>query len=331
MSEADHEQNTAIPLNDRTRHPNLWFEDGNIILATKFSVFLVHRGLLSWSSPVFADMLSMPQPDIMETTLDGLPGIPVVELSDDDEQFTHLLRFCYNARYYQQYMPTTFEIISALLRMSTKYQMDGLRSEIIAHLGVIYPVTIEKYVETGKPDTQLSLFPPFEGQHFAVSNLARETGALVLLPAALWKASCEPEHNISRGSVSGDGKKHQLDPLDVRKCLAIKLEYYSIYVKTSFTIPFRTPSLCVRSGREKCSKVALVLLGAHFAQTGPCDILLHWDSFDCWSNEVCAACMEVAASLFLQTRKYLWSCLPGRLDLPGWHIVASNDSQIPQA
>ncbi|TDL16722.1 hypothetical protein BD410DRAFT_731071 [Rickenella mellea] len=91
-------QNTFIPLSDRKRHPNLWFEDGNIFLATNISIFLVHRGLLSMNSPVFADMLSMPQPETVEIAIDGLPGIPVVELSDDDGKITHLMRFCYNAR-----------------------------------------------------------------------------------------------------------------------------------------------------------------------------------------------------------------------------------------
>ncbi|TDL16711.1 hypothetical protein BD410DRAFT_696956, partial [Rickenella mellea] len=207
----------------RKRRPKLWFDDGNIILATSLSIFRVHRGMLSMNSPVFADMLSLPQPEVAENTIEGLPDIPVVELSDDDQDFTHFLRFCYNPRCGGT--PTTFGMISGLLRMSTKYQNDELRNEVISHLATAYPTTLQRYAEALKPNAQISLFPSFDGQNFAVARLARETEATVLLPAALWRSSCQPRKDILYGTVSRDRKRHQLTPMDQRICLSVKLHF----------------------------------------------------------------------------------------------------------
>ncbi|TDL15566.1 hypothetical protein BD410DRAFT_756246 [Rickenella mellea] len=190
-----------IALEDKRRHRGLWFDDGNIVLVSNASIYRVHRGFLSMNSPVFAEMLSMPQPD----TNGKLDGIPVVEISDSDADFTHLLHFFYNHRYYQGGSSTSFEKLSGLLRMSTKYQVDELRNEIISQLFFGYPSNFEDYAEAVCPRTQQRFFPPFDGQHFAVAVLARDTDASVILPAALWRSSCERFTSISNGIRSGDG------------------------------------------------------------------------------------------------------------------------------
>ncbi|TDL22642.1 hypothetical protein BD410DRAFT_704575, partial [Rickenella mellea] len=196
-------------------HANLWFEDGNIILATSFSVFRVHRGVLSINSPVFADTFSLPQPDTIENTFEGAS---VVDMCDDDE-LAHLLHVIYDRRYYRGGSETSFDKISALLRMSTKYQVDDLRNEIISHLALAYPSTLEKYMEAVDPKTQLSLFPSFTGQHFAVAGLARETNANILLPAALWRSSCESMDDILNGIQDLSGSLHRLPETDMRLCV----------------------------------------------------------------------------------------------------------------
>ncbi|TDL16691.1 hypothetical protein BD410DRAFT_730988 [Rickenella mellea] len=119
-----------ILIQHRKQHPKLWFDDGNIVLTTNLSRFRVHRGSLWMNSPVFADMLSMPQPEPsnMEITFEGVP-IVQTRMSDNCDDLAHLLNFFYNQRYYQGGTETTFEKISGLLRMSTKYQLDDLRDE----------------------------------------------------------------------------------------------------------------------------------------------------------------------------------------------------------
>ncbi|TDL16709.1 hypothetical protein BD410DRAFT_795109 [Rickenella mellea] len=50
-------------------------------------------------STVLDDMFSLPRShsDMVDLTFDGLP---IVETSDNDEDFTHLMLFFYNQRYY---------------------------------------------------------------------------------------------------------------------------------------------------------------------------------------------------------------------------------------
>lgn len=78
----------------RVRYRALWFEDGNIVLATTTLLFRVHRGLLARHSTVFEDLFSLPQP---EEQVETYEGIPVVELpGDDSEDVKHLLHCIYD-------------------------------------------------------------------------------------------------------------------------------------------------------------------------------------------------------------------------------------------
>ncbi|TDL16720.1 hypothetical protein BD410DRAFT_689424, partial [Rickenella mellea] len=206
----------------RKRHPKLWFKDGDIIFTTNATIFRVHRGVLSMHASVFADMFSLPYPnsDNVNPTFDGLP---VVEVSDADDDFAHLLHLFYDRRYYQHGTETTFDKISGLLRMSTKYQMDELRGEIISHLALAYPSMLEKYKEAIDPKVQLPLFPPFKGQHFVIVALARETDASALLPAALWRSSCSGPNDIINGFVNADGRQiFRLPAFDIPLCMKAK-------------------------------------------------------------------------------------------------------------
>ncbi|TDL16693.1 hypothetical protein BD410DRAFT_776904 [Rickenella mellea] len=316
-----------IPIQDRKQHPTLWFDDGNIVLTTNISRFRVHRGLLSMNSPVFADMLSMPQPDRIE---DGYEGLPVVEISDNDADFTHLLRFFYDHRYYQGGTETTFEKVSGLLRMSTKYQVDDLRTEIIAHLSLAYPSTLEHYMKAVDPDTQLPLFPPFHGQHFAVVHLARETDASILLPAALWRSMCMTTPGILEGTVDSNGTRHMLPPGDIRICMLTKSQIYKKLVRMESMLTKKGRLGCVRqqqnggSGVAPCTEIATSSVINHFASPGlelvdDNDMFAEMKAFEKWRHLVCHVCRHAADSTLSSHRTRWWSALPLFFGLPEWN------------
>ena len=71
------------------RDEELWFEDGNIILASHDTEFCVYKGPLMKHSPVFQDMLSLPQPDCVCT---GLTSPVVIRVSDSSQDLRHFLR-----------------------------------------------------------------------------------------------------------------------------------------------------------------------------------------------------------------------------------------------
>lgn len=81
---------SAAPPEEDThteRDEQLWFQDGNLTLVAKSIEFRVYQGPLVTHSPIFKDMLSLPQPD----DVDG-NSCPAVHLSDAPEDLRHFLR-----------------------------------------------------------------------------------------------------------------------------------------------------------------------------------------------------------------------------------------------
>ena len=86
--ESDKESEDSKP----TRHIDLYFDDGNIVLIADEVAFRVHSSILSLRSPVFKDMLAMPQP----ASTDTFDGCPVVNLPDCWCDVAPFLDFIYN-------------------------------------------------------------------------------------------------------------------------------------------------------------------------------------------------------------------------------------------
>lgn len=93
-------------LSKLKQRENLWFEDGNIVLATEVHLYSVHRGVLARNSTVFKDMLELP--NVGNTSNlevggiavgDSWEGKPLVKMvGDDDEDVYHLLKALYDIR-----------------------------------------------------------------------------------------------------------------------------------------------------------------------------------------------------------------------------------------
>lgn len=75
------------------RIPDLWFEDGNVILQAEQSFFRVYTGILSARSTVFRDMFSFPQPE----TEDLMEGCPIIVLHDSAEDVNYFLKAIYDS------------------------------------------------------------------------------------------------------------------------------------------------------------------------------------------------------------------------------------------
>ena len=70
------------------RHPDLWYDDGSIVLKAETTLFRVHRTTLSAHSTVFSDMFSIPQPPDQ----DAIEGCTVICLPDTAYDMEFLLR-----------------------------------------------------------------------------------------------------------------------------------------------------------------------------------------------------------------------------------------------
>ena len=75
-------------MSDSTRHPQFWFNDGDIILIAQLTGFHIYRGLLAAQSIVFADMFASSSFHDDE----AFHGCPITHLSDSHHDLAHLLR-----------------------------------------------------------------------------------------------------------------------------------------------------------------------------------------------------------------------------------------------
>jgi hypothetical protein len=91
-----------------TKHADLWFCDGSVILQAESTLFRVHKSQLSRRSIVFSDMFALAQPPIMTThaTLadENYEGCPVVKLHDSAEDVANLLLALYDGPFVPSFL-----------------------------------------------------------------------------------------------------------------------------------------------------------------------------------------------------------------------------------
>jgi hypothetical protein len=69
---------------------DFWFSDGNVVLSAGSFAFKVHRGQLERHAEIFQTMLSIPQPENADST---------INLCDSPTDVYHLLRALYDGLY----------------------------------------------------------------------------------------------------------------------------------------------------------------------------------------------------------------------------------------
>lgn len=90
----EHDANIE-PQMENSKHPTLYFRDGNIILRCRGTDFRVHNTLLSKNSTVFRDLFTTHELDTDEEH----PGCIVVRLDDDVGDIEVLLHRVYDGLY----------------------------------------------------------------------------------------------------------------------------------------------------------------------------------------------------------------------------------------
>ncbi|EPQ56778.1 hypothetical protein GLOTRDRAFT_75636 [Gloeophyllum trabeum ATCC 11539] len=160
--------------------------------------------VLSLHSNFFRDMFSLPVPGSCDpscsrqagvNTNEEVDGCPLVVLHDSAEDLSNLLKALYYAGpEFKDNDQQDFQVVSGILRLSSKYLIDALREKALAHLSKAWPTTLEGWdaredrarsyeSDAGPPTTYLYPSP------IAVINLAREVNAPSLLPSAFYDLS----------------------------------------------------------------------------------------------------------------------------------------------
>ncbi|KAI0791169.1 hypothetical protein C8Q75DRAFT_61827 [Abortiporus biennis] len=102
--------------------------------------FRVDSIFLSRHSPVFKDMFSIPRPPALET----FDGAPLVRLSDSANDVEKLLNALSNPESfaYSRYNPRTPSLVTGILLLAKKYQMDSIRTLILRNIEHDWPYNL---------------------------------------------------------------------------------------------------------------------------------------------------------------------------------------------
>ncbi|KAI0091055.1 hypothetical protein BDY19DRAFT_679462 [Irpex rosettiformis] len=140
-----------MSLDDITKHPDLWYEDGTVVIVAENTGFRVYRGLLVNHSSIFHDMFLLPQP--ASSLNDTFEGCPVVRLADDSaEEVTILLSIICNGvdSFTKSGQRVEFSVIAAALRLGTKYAFHAIRQEALRRISLCYPKELKEFQAHGE-------------------------------------------------------------------------------------------------------------------------------------------------------------------------------------
>ncbi|KAK7062833.1 hypothetical protein VNI00_000328 [Paramarasmius palmivorus] len=295
------------------RSTELWFEDGTLIVLAGRVSFRVYRGIVAQNSPIFEDMLSIPQPVDVEL----YEGCPVVELLDAPEDVLPFLKALHSvgdARYFDVSQPIQWSVLSGILRLSTKYQVDFLRQRTYEVLHRLYPTTLEEW---DARDAYVNL-ETFEARPFAVYLLAKETNLPTLLPAALYLCADSQDINFILDGLDSFDRRHiELDWPDKKACIRAR-ETLSIALRTRL-FAFLTGQMdfpgCHRT--SVCNNTRWKWLQGVEASlgSGVFSVSFPWAQYQ---NGVCDNCHRLSREHYAAERQKLWNELPVLFGLPPW-------------
>ncbi|KAI0826509.1 hypothetical protein BC628DRAFT_1320092 [Trametes gibbosa] len=209
----DLERPALVQSSSIKRDSELWFDDGNLVLVAGDVEFKVYRGPLIAHSPIFKDMLSLPQPGGQDRSSED--ACPVIPLHDSVDDLRHALRvFVPGYTLRAGVLEPTYDEVAACIRIGHKYQIDELVQRNIAYLQKLYPSDFDSYLATRRGTRP----PTFTRPHaIGVVNLARFASAPALLPAALMEC-CTLGADIVHGLLHADGTREMLSAEDLGRC-----------------------------------------------------------------------------------------------------------------
>ncbi|KAI0750320.1 hypothetical protein C8Q80DRAFT_1253846 [Daedaleopsis nitida] len=231
------------------RDPDMWFEDGNVVIVAQHTAFRVHRGPLSRHSVVFQDLFNISQPLVNSTVSDDVyDGCPTLHVTDTVCDSKRFLGAIYDGLGYM--VPaslTQFSVLASLVRMGHKYQLDLILDESLRRLKTVY-----------NPD--FSVWEPHQGRSNGVVELQNEDAieafnlfCLVdrpeMLPTALYACCNLDTHVLLHGWQRSDGSTlEKLSMEDLELCLNARPELQALDAQLAAQLYDVAPSESCQDG-----------------------------------------------------------------------------------
>ncbi|KAI0072768.1 hypothetical protein K474DRAFT_1711280 [Panus rudis PR-1116 ss-1] len=280
----------------------VWLEDGNVILRTIDASHRFYRGLLAFHSPVFRDMFSIPQPG---ENSGELGDCPTVHLHDNGRDLQYFLQVLIGTLQLED-ENLSIHVISAVLRMSTKYDASMIRERCILILSRSYPGNLSEWDKI--PESKSVGMYKVDVRHFHLANYARETSSLVLLPSALLICCMSSIEEILDGSTLPDGYHVELDPINKRAVLLARQELSHRARTETYEYLLCVPDVegCIRTKTCRTEKSGKMV----WVQEQSTDDWLNPLVSECYTSSLCPKCNNKAKESYRNARAKIWDDLP---------------------
>ncbi|PPQ96598.1 hypothetical protein CVT26_010753 [Gymnopilus dilepis] len=314
----------AIETPEQITRSKYWFDDGNIILQAEKTQFRVHRSLLSNQSVVFRDMFSMPQPVALDPLVDGCP---VVFLSDKVNDLGLVMAVFYdNFKVYNLKELMPFPLLTAILRIGKKYQIEHFQAEGLERLRSEFPKDLDAWDVSV---ANLVLLEEVEDSLENIINLAHELSIYSILPGAYvsYLSLVKMDEIIQGRKINdseGGGGDTEVKPLRLNErallqCLKGRdglIRKFLDVIKSWLSQPSLILSPQCNQATVCPSIAAKAILNlpvmnfAYVSVLDPQD----WDK----PRYLCPQCHLSLGEAFNKARREIWADLPSYFGLPKW-------------
>lgn len=214
-----------------------------------------------------------------------------------------------------------FAELSAILRLSDKYDVPLLRSSMLSILSALYPDTLDKWSEKKTP-------PGYRTRgydYIHALNLAVQLDLRPVLPVIMYELCCRCDlHEIAYGAGKAIAIK---DRAYRKKCLLAIPQLLLAHRKSLMAYTERDPvhGPCERGAKCDSERIRWLKIDLDDADDGFVFNPLEDSNAGAWENfTACEPCRESAKQAYNNARQNLWDELPEIFDLGTWaELLAS--------
>ncbi|EIW56963.1 uncharacterized protein TRAVEDRAFT_151611 [Trametes versicolor FP-101664 SS1] len=318
------------------RHQEYWFDDGSVVVIAQDTAYKIHKSMLARHSEVFNGLFSVPQ----TSADDHLDGCPVVPVPDSSADFSNLLKALYDtsrdSSLFQLDRRLSFSVVAGLYELAHKYQIDHLMEQMLVRLKSCFTDNLREWdaldhVTTGHGQRYTVVRSPSlevlsSTDAIRAINLARRTGALTMLPAAIYLASFHHADVLLTGIARPDGTLDTLSREDLVRCLDARVLFaHWTYTKLAWittgrvTTGCKTPAACADALTALSMKIKQGFSkpkAAYFALDPFAEVVKELTK----EYGVCKKCGTAMRARAVEERRVMWRNLPQDLglDLEDW-------------
>ncbi|KAL1740673.1 hypothetical protein HDZ31DRAFT_47036 [Schizophyllum fasciatum] len=300
-----------------TRDPDLWFDDGNIMLQVAPRLFRVHRSILAMNSDVLKDMMAAH----LSTKVDLLDSLPLIVLQGDDAgDAIHFLKALYIPQYFAPPpISTKLDVLEGILRFAHKYRAPVLRRSALLHLAIAYPTEVSDLKEYAHQPHTYTVHPEDALQEYmVVATLARDAHAPWVLPSLFYRISmrfCSKARFLE--TLPWLGRQRWLAHDDVAACIA---GYAELRKEFPHAVFFDDALGCQDAACTlTCAKLCTQEDMEGFV-VEPLTYFTLWlqDDRSFRREAICSRCIKAMRAEYGRWLASVWDRLPAMFNLPGW-------------